>query len=187
MTARLGADDLELFENPQPRLLREATGIEPERSGLHVLLDTHGVQSTQRLALSEFGGGLVAALWPAELRPQAEYLYGAGLATPMIAAARERGWSAEPSPHSGAMRVSAACSVWGSTCSRPGSERRMARTDPTSLTVPRAMSGDRLVGSPLLVIVTGMPSGKTTIAEACRNTFSCRSSRRMKSTSIGSV
>ena len=99
VTARLGADDLGLLRHPRSALLREITGIEPERSGLYVLPDAHGGRSTQRLALSGFGGGLVAALWPAELKSQAEYLYGHALATPLIAAARECGWTAEPSPH----------------------------------------------------------------------------------------
>ena len=91
MAARVGADDLELFLDPQPELLEEISGIEVEPGGLHVKLEDHGVRSTQRLALSGFGGGLIAALWPAELKPQAEYLHGQQLASPMIACARERG------------------------------------------------------------------------------------------------
>ena len=99
MAARLGADDSELFLDPQPALLEEISGIRTEPGGLHVLLESHGVRSTQRLALSGIGGGFVAGLWPAELKTQAEYLYGHQLASPMIARALERGWSAEPSPH----------------------------------------------------------------------------------------
>jgi hypothetical protein len=64
-----------------------------------VLLEPFGVRSTQRLALSRHGVELVAALWPAELKPQAEYLYGGLLATPLIAKARELGWSVEANPH----------------------------------------------------------------------------------------
>lgn len=100
MTAQIGADDGGLFDTPRPRLLREITGIEPERDGVHVLLDEHaGVKSTQRLALGDVGGGIVVALWPAELKPQAEYLYTYGRGTAMVVAARERGWYVRPSPH----------------------------------------------------------------------------------------
>jgi hypothetical protein len=53
----------------------------------------------QRLALSAYGGGLVAALWPGELKDQAQALYGKQLGTKVVAAALERGWSAEGSPH----------------------------------------------------------------------------------------
>jgi hypothetical protein len=99
MAASLGADDLDVFLDAQPRLLQLISGIEPEPGGLHVLLEPFGVRSTQRLAVSRHGPDVVAALWPAELKPQAEYLYGRRLATPMIARARERDWSVEPSPH----------------------------------------------------------------------------------------
>jgi hypothetical protein len=98
MTAQIGADDLALFEEPQPSLLQRVSGIFPEPRGLHVLLEDHGVRSTQRLALSGFGGGLVVALWPAELKNQAEFLYGNRLGIPMIAKARELGWTANPAP-----------------------------------------------------------------------------------------
>ncbi|HEY2636697.1 MAG TPA: hypothetical protein VGI54_04855, partial [Solirubrobacteraceae bacterium] len=99
--AQIGPDDLRYFGTPLPDLLREASGIEPEPSGHglpghHVLLN--GVRSTQRLALAEYGGGVIAALWPAELKDQAEYLYGSRLGGPMIGAARERGWTAESAP-----------------------------------------------------------------------------------------
>jgi hypothetical protein len=98
MSARIGADDLVLFEDPQPSLLQRVSGIKPESGGLHVLLDEHGSQSTQRLALSRFPGGLIAALWPAELKTQAIYLYGNHLSIPMVARARDLGWTAEPAP-----------------------------------------------------------------------------------------
>lgn len=100
MTARIGADDTGFFEFPRPRLLREISGIEPEPSGIHVLLDEHaGVRSTQRLALGDVGGGIVVALWPAELKPQADYLYREGRGKAMVLAARSRGWDVRPSPH----------------------------------------------------------------------------------------
>lgn len=99
MTARLGADDIDLFATPRRGLLREVSGITPVEPNGHVLLDKHGVRSIQRLALADIGGGVVAGLWPAEMKTQALALYGHGLATPMIATARARGWSVEASPH----------------------------------------------------------------------------------------
>src|SRR5207302_9483990 len=88
------------FATTRPVLLREITGIEPERQGRHVLLDTHaGVRSIQRLALADKGGAVLVALWPAELKSQAEYLYSDGRALAMIDAARARSWTVEPSPH----------------------------------------------------------------------------------------
>jgi hypothetical protein len=96
MAAQIGPPDPELYEDPHPALLERLTGITPEERGTHVLLDAHGVVSTQRLALR--GVSLTAALWPAELKEQAEHLYGEQLATPMIRCAQERGWRAEPAP-----------------------------------------------------------------------------------------
>jgi hypothetical protein len=40
----------------------------------HVLLDDLGVQSAQRLGIGDFGGNVVVALWPGELKEQARYL-----------------------------------------------------------------------------------------------------------------
>ena len=88
MAAQLGADDLDEFLDPQPSLLREISRIEPAPGSLHVLLEPFGIRSTQRLALSGLAGGMIAALWPAELKMQAEYLYGQRLATPRSQAER---------------------------------------------------------------------------------------------------
>lgn len=101
MTAQIGADDVDLFLEPQPDLLEEMSGISPERGEMgHVLLEPYGVHSTQRLALSSAGGGgLMLATWPAELKLQALYLYGRRLATPMITRALKLGWTAAASPH----------------------------------------------------------------------------------------
>jgi hypothetical protein len=64
------------------------------------MLDEARVRSTQRLALADIGGGgVIVALWPAELQPQAQFLYQQGRGGRLIAAARERGWSVKPSPH----------------------------------------------------------------------------------------
>ena len=63
-------------------LLREATGIAPERAGLvHVRLDTAlGVASLQRAALDIEEERLTLHLWPGELKAQAEQLYAGGRA-----------------------------------------------------------------------------------------------------------
>ena len=63
-------------------LLREATGIVPERAGLvHVRLDTAlGVASLQRAALDIEEERLTLHVWPGELKAQAEQLYAGGRA-----------------------------------------------------------------------------------------------------------
>ena len=58
-----------------------------------------GFRSIQRLVISDVAGSLVVATWPAELAVQARYLYGGGLGSALVAAAIERGWTVEPSPH----------------------------------------------------------------------------------------
>src|SRR5919206_2229342 len=70
-----GTVDLRLLDRPRPDLLHDVTGLEPEASGNHVRLDRIGVRSTQRVALGEVGGGIVAFTWPGELTTQARYLY----------------------------------------------------------------------------------------------------------------
>jgi hypothetical protein len=44
------------------------------------------------------GGVVVVALWPAELKPQAEYLYANGRGVAMIEIAGHRGWNVWPAP-----------------------------------------------------------------------------------------
>lgn len=100
MAASLGTDSDHLYEAPRSDLLREISGIEPEPAGIHVRLDRHaGVRSTQRLALADVGGGVVAGLWPAELMPQARYLYSEGRAGALLSSASAFGWSVAASPH----------------------------------------------------------------------------------------
>ena len=41
----------------------------------------------------------MVATWPPELARQARYLYGGGLGSALVAAAIERNWMVEPSPH----------------------------------------------------------------------------------------
>jgi hypothetical protein len=99
MTATIGPDDGDIHESPRPRILRAITGLEPVAKETHVLLEELGFRSIQRLAAGDVDGTLVVALWPAELKPQALYLYGQRLARPMISAALAHGWTATPSPH----------------------------------------------------------------------------------------
>jgi len=97
--AHIGPDDLHLFESPRPDLLQSITGIAPEADGDHVRLDRHtNVRSTQRVALSALGTGFIVGFWPAELKPQAEFLYRDGRALAMLEAAEARGWETYPSP-----------------------------------------------------------------------------------------
>jgi hypothetical protein len=93
-----GMDDLYL-DSPMPELLREVTGVEPDRSRKHAMLRAAGVRSTQRLALGEVAGGVVAFTWPAELIDQAEYLYDGARAPRLLTAAREGSWEVDVRPH----------------------------------------------------------------------------------------
>jgi hypothetical protein len=82
-------------------LLREATGIDPERVGLvHVRLDyALGTLSLQRAALDfDDEDRLTLHLWPGELKPQAEHLYAAGHADRLCELATGAAWRVEPQP-----------------------------------------------------------------------------------------
>jgi hypothetical protein len=82
-------------------LLREATGIQPERVGLvHVRLDTSlGTGSLQRAALEIDDQALTLHMWPGELKPQAEALYTAGRAERLSELHESLGpWQVEPQP-----------------------------------------------------------------------------------------
>jgi len=99
VAAQIGADGLELFGEPRPEFLSEVARVQPEPGGEWVHLRTLGFHSTQRLRIGDLAGGVVVATWPAELAPQARYLYGRRLGSALVAAAIERGWTVEPSPH----------------------------------------------------------------------------------------
>lgn len=95
-----GTADLHLLDTPVPQLLRAVTGLEPVGSGVHVLLDQRtGIRSTQRLALADVGGGIAAFTWPAELKPQALYLYDNGRGERLLEASRVAGWEVDMRPH----------------------------------------------------------------------------------------
>ncbi len=86
-------------------LLRDASGLTPERIGLaHVRLDAAiGTTSLQRAALDLEGEELVLHMWPGELKRQAAYLYGDGHAERLAAlpAAAGPAWRVEPQPQLG--------------------------------------------------------------------------------------
>lgn len=93
MTATIGPDDIDLYASPRPALLRLIAGVEPEPRGTHVLLEGLGIRSVQRLLVSDAGGSVIVAFWPAELKPQAEYLFVDGRGERMVGTAVERGWN----------------------------------------------------------------------------------------------
>jgi hypothetical protein len=97
--AHIGPDDLHLFDSPRPDLLRLITGLEPDAREDHVRLDKQTrIRSTQRVALSAIGTGFIVGFWPAELKPQAEFLYADGRAQALLEAAETRGWETYASP-----------------------------------------------------------------------------------------
>jgi hypothetical protein len=84
-------------------LLREATGIVPERAGLvHVRLDSAlGVASLQRAALDIEHERLTLHLWPGELKAQAEQLYSGTHAEDLCALLQDDpvgAWRVNPQP-----------------------------------------------------------------------------------------
>jgi hypothetical protein len=85
-------------------LLREATGIPPERAGLvHVRLDLAlGVACLQRAALDVADERLTLHLWPGELKRQAEQLYAGDkaerLCELLVSAGADLGWRVQPQP-----------------------------------------------------------------------------------------
>jgi hypothetical protein len=102
MTAQVGTDGFDLPGDPCPELLSDVARVEPEPGGEWVDLAEHlGFRSTQRLRIRGLAddGGVEAATYPAELADQARYLYRHGRGSALVAAARERGWKVEPSPH----------------------------------------------------------------------------------------
>ena len=99
MAAQIGVVGLDLLGDPRPDLLAEVVPVQPDPRGEWVHLGRLGFRSTQRLRISDLAGDIVVATWPAELAPQARYLYGRRLASALVAAAIERGWTVEPSPH----------------------------------------------------------------------------------------
>jgi len=94
-----GTDDLHLLDSPVPALLEKVTGLKVDRSGKHAMLAAAGIRSTQRLALGDVGGGIVAFTWPAELVRQAKYLYTSDRALRLLDAAADSNWKVDMRPH----------------------------------------------------------------------------------------
>jgi hypothetical protein len=118
-------------------LLREATGIQPERVGLvHVRLDTAlGATTLQRAALEIDDRALTLHLWPGELKPQARALYSAGRAEP-LAELDEGGdgpWRVAPQPLLGfrsapqRVRVYLTCTLDAAAYARQWQDEDLAR------------------------------------------------------------
>jgi len=100
MTAQIGVEGLNLLGDPLPELLIDVARVQPQPGGEWVNLeDRLGFRSTQRLSINDHAGSVVVGTAPAELKRQARYLYGRGLGSALVAAAIERGWTVEPSPH----------------------------------------------------------------------------------------
>jgi hypothetical protein len=99
MTAQIGIDGLNLLGGPCPDLLGGVVRVRPEPGGEWANLERLGFRSTQRLQLTDLAGGVALVTYPAELQPQARYLYGGRHGSALVAAAVERGWEVEPRPH----------------------------------------------------------------------------------------
>jgi hypothetical protein len=98
MTAQIGPGGHEPLGDARPDLVREITGIEPERDDW-IEIQPLGFRSTRRLHVSDIGGRVLMVTWPTELQGQARYLYGRLLAVPLVSAALDRGWMVKPTPH----------------------------------------------------------------------------------------
>jgi len=109
MTARIGADGHDLLGDPLLPLLADVTQVRPEPGDdwAHLEKRLH-FRSTQRLRIGELADSVVVATWPAEKALQARYLCGDGFGSALVAAAIERGWEVEPSPHIAFPRSSSA-------------------------------------------------------------------------------
>lgn len=98
MGAQIGPRDVH-FGVARPDLLRQVTGISPDAVGKHAFLKDAGYKSVQRLVLEDVNGGILAGLWPGELKPHAKYLYSNHRAEEFVSAASEGGWSVHPNAH----------------------------------------------------------------------------------------
>jgi hypothetical protein len=106
MTAQIGIEGLNLVGNPRPELLIDVARVQPQPGGEWVNLeDQLGFRSTQRLRICDRAGSVLVETWPTELARQARYLYRRGLGSALVAAAIERGWEVDPSPHIGYWRA----------------------------------------------------------------------------------
>jgi hypothetical protein len=94
-----GDEDGPLLEHPLPDLVQRVTGRPPSGPRQHLQLGDLGVRSTQRLAVCDHGGGIAVFTWPAELQPQARYLYAEGRGRRLLDAAAAGAWDVDARPH----------------------------------------------------------------------------------------
>ena len=103
VTAQIGTDGIDLFDEPRPELLAAVARAQLEPDGLWVNIEDQpgrpGFRSTQRLWMGAADDGVAVGTCPAELAPQARYLYGRGLGPALVTAAKEHGWTVDPQPH----------------------------------------------------------------------------------------
>jgi hypothetical protein len=91
--------DNRLLGTGNRELLREVTGVDPDRSGVNAVLPDTRKRATQRVGLGAVGGGIVVFTWPGELVDQARRLYDGSRAPRLLAAAGEGGRRVELRPH----------------------------------------------------------------------------------------
>ena len=92
------------FEERLPAILAEATGLPVSaRRHVHVVLDeTIGTRTTQRTGIEIRDGAFELAMWPAELKKQAERFYGDRIARRLVRWVGEHPeWRIAPTPHLG--------------------------------------------------------------------------------------
>jgi O-acetyl-ADP-ribose deacetylase len=95
----VASPDDHLLDSPDRDLLREVTGVEPDRSGKHAILPKGERRTTQRVGLGSVGDGIAVFTWPAELVSQAKRLYDGMRAPRLLAAADDGRWKVELRPH----------------------------------------------------------------------------------------
>jgi hypothetical protein len=92
-------DNPHRFDVSVPDLMRLVTGISPVAGRNDVRLEEAGFKAVQRLVLADLNGGVLAAVWPGELKPHARYLYSERRAERFVSAALEGGWLVDRTPH----------------------------------------------------------------------------------------
>lgn len=80
-------------------VLADTIGLSPRDGDQHVIVESLGVKSIQRVGLEPRDDQVVLSVWPGELKPQAIWLYDAGRAERLLAVAREAGWQISATPH----------------------------------------------------------------------------------------
>jgi hypothetical protein len=100
MGAQIGPrDDVSIYEVPPTGLLQQITGISVEAEGKHAFLEDAGYKTVQRLTILGVSGGVLAHLFPGELKALAQHLYSDHRAERFVSAALAGGWLVRPNPH----------------------------------------------------------------------------------------